>query len=184
MMTREQIEQMTLMVLAVAILLVGSFYAIVKPQWARLQRVSTESQQVKANLASARAKVDTLPSLMRQCRSIEAAVTRQERQFVGDGNFDTYLGVIKRCADAVGMSLGTVQLRTDVNVTRGAVFAERWVTVDTQAPYHTIGAWIAMMEQESPFIRVVRAAVNSGNDPSGKHPATLTVAFLTKSAKP
>jgi Tfp pilus assembly protein PilO len=184
MMTREQIEQIILMVLAAAILLAGAFYAIVKPQWTRLQNVGTESAQVKAELAVAREKVDTLPRLMRQCRNIEEAVTRQERQFVGDGNFDTYLGIIKRCADAVGMSLGTVQLRSDVNVVRGKVFVERWVTFDTIAPYHTIGAWIAMIEQETPFVRMVSASVRGGDGLSGKHPATLTVAFLTINTKP
>ncbi len=184
MMTREQIEQVTLMVLAAAVLLAISFYAIIKPQWSRLQQVTTEAQQVKTDLAAARAQVDLLPHLKQQCRSSDEAVTCQERLFVGDGKFDTYLGIIKRCADVVGMSLGTVQLRRDVNVPRGPAFLERWITIDTVAAYHTIGAWIAMMEQDMPFVRVVSVTVRSGDEPSGKHPATLTVAFLTKSAKP
>ena len=184
MMTREKIEQITLMVLAVAILLAGSFYAIVKPQWSRLQRVGTESQQVKTDLANARAKVDLLPRLMQQCRGIEATVTSQERLFIANGSLDACLEVIKRCADVVGMSLDTVQLRSDVNVPRGPAFLERWVTFDTQAPYHTLGAWIAMMEQEMPFVRVVSITMRSGDDATVKHPATLKVAFLVKSAKP
>jgi Tfp pilus assembly protein PilO len=183
-MTRERMEQIVLMVLAMAVLLVGSFYAIVMPQWTRLQGVRTESQRVKTELADARAKVDGLPRLMQKCRVKEATVTSQERQFVGDGNFDAYLDLIKRCADGAGMSLGTVQLRGDVTVPRGPAFVEHWVTVDTKAPYHTIGAWIALLEKASPFVRVIGASVRTGDTRSGQHAATITIAFLAKHGTP
>jgi len=185
MITRERIEQIALMVLAALVLLVVSFYLILRPQWSKLQRVQRDTEQVTTELDKARAQVDLLPRLQEQCKTLEATVARQEAQFVGNGTFDVFWELVKRCADQTGLQLANVRRRGDgVTVLRGPVYAEQWVVLDTTAPYHVIGEWISSVERASPFVRIVSITVKGSDQVRGMHSAEVTLSFLTRSISP
>jgi Tfp pilus assembly protein PilO len=184
MIARERIEQITLMALTALLLLVLAFYLALLPQWNKLQRVQGDSAKTIAELDKARQHVGMLPLIRQQCKTLETSVAEQEQAFVGNGTFDGFWEVIKRCADQTGLQLANVRQRTDVRLQRSSSYAEQWIVLDTVAPYHVIGKWIDAMERVSPFVRIISIKVRSDEQTRGNHQAEITVSFLTRSAAP
>ena len=184
-MNREKIEQLALVVVGSMTVLAAAFYLMLKPQWQRLMTVRAESGDVAAKLADAQSKVANLPNLKQSTKKMEARVAALEHDLVGNGSFDAFVTVIKHAADRAGIDLKTVRQRDDkLSVPRGAYHAERWVTVETVAPYHALGKWMSTLESQSPFVRIVAIRARAAPDCSGAHEAEITVSFLVKRVLP
>lgn len=181
-MTREQVEQLILAVVGGAALLVGAYYLALQPQMKKLRQMEADGTRVAQALAEAERKVQSIPRVKARCRSLEQYVMEAESELLGDGSFDAYLGILKATADAAGVTLQYVRPReVQAVIHHGEQYEEQVIVVDTRAPYHGIGAWLAGLEGTSRFVRVHAVSVVGGNE--GIHNASVTVGFLGKRRK-
>jgi len=178
-MKKEQIEHIALM--AIGCIAVGyvSVAFVFKPQWKKFKKSATESVEIQDKLERARSKVNSLPGLRKNTRALDAAVAEEERRLKED-SFEAFVKTIKNAAIKAGVELKRIRPRDDVEIARGSQYAERWVTVETRAPYHVIGRWMKGFEEQSPYVRVVSITIRSSQGSAGFHEADLTVGFLVK----
>ncbi|MCX7847282.1 MAG: type 4a pilus biogenesis protein PilO [bacterium] len=183
-MRREQAEQLVLTVIVGAAVLVTVYYTVLQPQWVKLRKMEEEGEQVASALAKAERTLQNLPRLKAACRRMEQQIARAGEQMVGDGSFDSFVGVIKANADAAGVALQYVRPRETVPVVeQGRSYEEHIIVVDTRAPYHGLGAWIAGLEGTSPYVRIHAVTVSGSGEGGGGHPASVTIGFLTPRGK-
>ncbi len=184
-MKREQTEQIVLAVIGGLAVLVAAYYLVVRPQTAKLNTMAADAKRVETALSDAQRKVQALPRLRSACRALEQRVAQSDQRLIGNGSFDGFLTVIKDSADSASLALRNVRPRDTVpSVARGAEYYEHFVIVDTLAPYHTLGAWLAALEASSPYVRVHALNISSTPADGGTHPASVTIGFLAKQDAP
>jgi len=186
-MSKERGEQFALIVIAILAVCAGSYYLVLRPQWAKWQRVGAERETVEAELDAAETKARNLMRLQGQSGTLQAQVMQNEKLLLVGGSFTECLAIIKRAAEIAGLNLRNVRPRDDVGlIARGNAYGERWVAVDTIAAYHTIGKLMQEIEATSPFIRIVDLTVRANRSTSagGEHDAFITIGFLVKRAQP
>lgn len=184
-MKREQLEQIILAVIGGAAVLVTAYYLVIKPQTAKLSAMAADARRIETALSDAQRKVHALPRLKAACRALEQRVAAADQLLIGDGSFDGFLAVIKSSADAAQLELHHVRPRDTLPVVdRGPAYAEHFVIVDTSAPYHALGKWLAALEASSPYVRIHALSVSSSPVDGGIHPASVTLGFLAKRTTP
>jgi len=184
-MKREQIEQIILAVIGGAAMLVAAYHLVIKPQMAKLSAMTTDAKRIDAALSDAQRKVSALPRLKSSCRLLEQRVAAADQLLIGDGSFDGFLTVIKSSADTASLELRHVRPRDSLPVVdHGTAYQEHFVVVDTVAPYHVLGAWLAALEATSPYVRVHALSISSTPADGGFHPASVTLGFLAKRSSP
>lgn len=184
-MKREQLEHISFAIIGGAAILGAAYYLVIKPQTAKLSSMAADARRVQAALEDARRKVQTLPRIKAATRALEQRVAAADPLLIGDGSFDSFLAIIKASADLAQLNLRHVRPRDILPVVdHGPSYQEHFVTVDTAAPYHALGKWLAALEASSPYVRVHALSVSSSPADDGSHTASITLGFLAKRSSP
>ncbi|GEM_PF-1397591 len=183
-MNREKIQQILILVIGCAGIVYGSYALIIKSKFKKIKEISTKSKTVSTDLGKAKKEVKSLTKIKAKVKNLDAEVTRHERELISEDSFEFFLGIIKKLADSENIALQKSTLLDSVNtLPANEVYAERWVSVETSAPYHAIGKLIAKLENYSPFIRIVELNIVSSGSTIKTHNVIITVGFLVKKNK-
>jgi Tfp pilus assembly protein PilO len=177
---REKAEHILFIVLVIAIIVIGGYMFVLRPRLADLQKIQAGSEELDLKLSEAQIKAQSVPRLRNRTRTLAEQVTSQEALMVQGGEFSDFLFIIKAAADTAGLKLQNAKPRDDVPPVQESKYVERWVRVQTQAPYHGLGRFVYELERNSPYVRVVDLEVRAQPVEIGLHSANVTVGFLVK----
>ncbi len=180
-MKKEKLEQIIILVIAFAVVLYGSYTLVFKSKFNNLKEVSVKSKALNLELEKAKKEVRSLTRYKKKSKEIESKLTQLESELIRDDSFEFFLGIIKKLADSENVPLQKSTLVVNVKtLPENDDYAERWVTIETSAPYHSIGKLIAKLENYSPFIRIVEINIVSSGSSVKTHNLEFTVGFLVK----
>jgi len=180
-MKKEKIEQILILVFGCAIILYGSYALVFKSKFKKVKKISLDSKELTANLGKASIEVKSLTKFKKKGKELDSNVTQLERELIKEDSFEFFLGIIKKLADEENVALHKSTLITNVKtISNNDDYAERWVKIETSAPYHSIGKLIAKLENYSPFIRIIEINIVSSGSSIQTHNVEFTVGFLVK----
>jgi len=180
-MKKEKIEQILLLVIGCGIIFYGSYALIFKSKIKKLKAITSKSKTLNIDLEKADREVKSLAKYKKKARDLDSEVTQLERELIRENSFEFFLGIIKKLADSENIALQKSTLLDNVKtLPANDDYAERWVTVETSAPYHAIGRLISKLENYSPFIRIVEINIVSSGSSIKTHNVEITVGFLVK----
>ena len=180
-MKKEKLEQILILVIGCAAILYGSYALVFKSKFKKIKEVTAKSKVLNVDLEKANKEVRSLTRYKKKAKELESKVTKLERELIRDDSFEFFLGIIKKLADSENVALQKSTLIANVKtLPKNDDYAERWVTVETSAPYHSIGKLIAKLENYSPFIRIVEINIISSGSSVKTHNFEFIIGFLVK----
>jgi len=180
-MEKEKIEQIIILVISCAVVLYGSYALVFKSKFKKIKTVTAKSKVLNADFTKASKEVRSLVRYKKKAKELETKTTKLERKLIRDDSFEYFLGIIKKLADSENVALQKSTLVSNVKTLPvNEEYAERWVTIETSAPYHSIGKLITKLENYSPFIRIVEINIVSSGNAIQTHNVNFTVGFLVK----
>ncbi len=180
-MKKEKIEQILILVIGCAAILYGSYALIFKSKFQKLKKVTKESKTLVTSIGKANTEVKSLARHKKKAKELDSNVTQLEQKLIQDDSFEFFLGIIKKLADSENVTLQKSTLITNVKtIPANDNYTERWVKIETSAPYHSIGKLISKLESYSPFIRIVQIKIVSSGSSIQTHNVEFTVGFLVK----
>jgi Tfp pilus assembly protein PilO len=179
-MKREQLEYIVLISIGCIAVLYVCFVFLLKPQWGKLKKDTEQQSQLTIKLEKAQGKIRRLPALKKSVKAFQDEVSKEEKKLL-DNEFKIFVKMVKNATEKSGLKLNKIQPRNDIAIQRSKFYTEKWVVLETKAPYHVLGKWLYELEKQSSYIRIVNLSVKAHKKDMGIHNAKVTVGFLTKS---
>ncbi len=179
-MKREQIEYTILISIGCLAVLYVCFVFLLKPQWGKLKKNAKLQSELITKLNKAKGKIRRIPKLKKSVKKFQDEVSKEEKKLL-DNEFKIFVEMVKNAAEKSGLKFSKIQPRNDIAIKRSKYYTEKWVVLESKAPYHVLGKWLHELEKQSSYIRIVNLSVNSKESDLGIHNTKVTVGFLTKS---
>ena len=179
-MKREQIEYTVLISIGCIAVLYVCFVFLLKPQWGKFKKNTELQSELTVKLETAQGKIRRLPALKKNVKKLQAELLTEEKKLL-DSEFGIFVKMIKNATEKSGLKLNKIYPKNDVAIPRSEFYTEKWVAIESKAPYHVFGEWLYELEKQSPYIRIVSLSVKSQKKDMGIHDAKVTIGFLTKS---
>jgi len=179
-MKREQLEYTVLISIGCMAVLYVSFVFLLKPQWGKLKENVVRQSELTTKLEKAKGKIQRIPILKKNVKKFQKKVSTEEEKLL-DNEFKIFVKMVKNATEKSGLKLSKIQPKNDVAIKRSKYYTEKWVVLESKAPYHVLGKWLYELEKQSSYIRIVNLSVKARSKDMGIHNARVTIGFLTKS---
>jgi len=180
-MKKEKTEQIIFLIMGCCVILYGSYALLFKSKLKKIKEITSKSKTLNSSIKKADKEIKGLIRYKKKTKELDEKVTKLERQLIQDDSFEFFLGIIKKLADSENIPLQNSTLSTNVKtLPENDNYVEKWVTVETSAPYHSIGKLITKLENYSPFVRIVEINIVSSGSFIKTHNLHLTIGFLVK----
>jgi len=178
-MTREQREQLILVVLFTAIACVVGFYLVVQPKMDEISKSTDKIEKQKAQYDNSTNTIALLPSIVAATNVDEVTVVTEEKRFLNTEESE-FAMIVNDSAAKAQMAPKIIKWNIlDTPFGTSGKYAERSVKVGGAMTYHSLGKWLAEMEKMSPYIRVLGISVKR-TDSYGTNGTEVTLGVLVK----
>ncbi len=179
-MKKEQIEYTVLISIGCTVALYVCFIFLLKPQWGKFKKNSKSQSELTVKLETAQRKIRRLPTLKKNVERLQAELLTEEKKLL-DNEFGEFVKMVKNATEKSGLKLNKISPDLNVAIPRSEFYTEKWVTIESKAPYHVFGEWLYELEKQSSYARIVSLSVKSQKKDMGIHDTKVTIGFLTKS---
>ena len=179
-MKREQIEYTVLISIGCLAVLYVCFVFLLKPQWGKYKKNTELQSELSVKLDKAHGRIRRLPAVKKNVKNLQAELLAEENNLLDD-QFQIFVEIVKNATKKSGLKISKITPINNVAIPRSKFYTEKWVAIDSKAPYHVLGKWLYELEKQSSYIRIVNLTVNAKENDMGIHNTKITVGFLTKS---